>query len=505
MNLIPLLFIILFFVLMIYINRKNLGVSTFGEYATANRSINFFGITLSIVATWYVGAMFTAWAGFAVNFGFIALYVTIYAVITMIVMYYVGPRTFVLGVKYGIETQSELLGFRYRSKLIRMLSGLWGIAFTVPWLIIELVTQGYVFNYATGGLINQFWGMVLGITVVAIYASLGGMRSVITANIFQGIIMLVGCTGLMIYFMYKYFGGFSSGVELVSTQFPEMFTFPGPGWDPATPYWTSIVLLGGLGGFMWPWAYNKLFAADSIRTIKVTGLLAPILGAIFWSVFVFTGIFLHSLDGATADVQGAFLWIAKESGPIALGFLGVVIMANSVGTVSGIIQAISTAISRDLVQVVKHNITDKKALSIARYSVVGVALMSILFGSADLGLLVFLALFSYNGIIMLFPTVIMGLYWKRANKEGAIIGLLAGTILSMLLSILKPEFISGLGWEPGIYGLVLNFSIMIIAGYIKKQDTHVEQLWDDFNLIRLRPKTISNPSDVASSYDVGVK
>jgi SSS family solute:Na+ symporter len=502
MTFIPLLFIFIFFALMIYMNRNNLGVSTFGEYATANRSISFVGITLSILATWYVGAMFTAWAGFAVNFGFIALYVTIYAVITMIVMYYVGPRTFIIGVKYGIETQSELLGFRYRSKSIRMLSGLWGIAFTIPWLIIELVTQGYVFNYATNGLINQFWGMVLGISVVAIYASLGGMRSVITANIFQGIIMLVGGTGLMIYFMYNYFGGFSSGVEMVSTQFPEMLTFPGPGWEPATPYWTSIVLLGGLGGFMWPWAYNKLFAADSIRTIKMTGLLAPILGAIFWSVFVFTGIFLHSLSGATADVQGAFLWIAKESGPIALGFLGVIIMANSVGTVSGIIQAVSTAISRDLVQVIKHNITDEKAISIARYSVVAVSILSILFGSADLGLLIFLALFSYNGIIMLFPTVTLGLYWKRANKEGAIIGLLAGTILSMALSLINPGFINGLGWQPGVYGLLLNFTIMIVAGYMKKPDIYVDQLWDDFNLIRSKTETISNQSVVASSLEV---
>jgi len=61
-----------FMVVLIVINRKNLGVQSFGEFTTANRSFGVLGITLAIYSTWYVGAIFTAWAGFAVGFGMIA-------------------------------------------------------------------------------------------------------------------------------------------------------------------------------------------------------------------------------------------------------------------------------------------------------------------------------------------------------------------------------------------------------------------------------------------------
>lgn len=306
MNFIPLLMIFLFFALMLFIIRKGLGVSSFEDYATANRSFGFFALTFSVLATWVVGAMYTAWAGMAVSYGFTALYAIAYAVITMIVMYFVAPKTYIWGAKYKIKTQSELLGFRYQSKTVRMLTGVCGIVFTIPWLIVEIVTQGYVFEYATDGMIPKFWGMVLGILVISIFVSLGGMRSVITANVFQGLILIVGGTALMIYFVYNYFGGFASGFDMVESNYAGVLTFPGPGWNPPTPYWTSIVILSGLGGFMWPWAYNKLFAGDSIRTIKVSALLAPVIYAIFYSLFVITAMFIHSYDQVLADVEGAF-------------------------------------------------------------------------------------------------------------------------------------------------------------------------------------------------------
>lgn len=478
----PIIMIISFFALMLIIIRKNLGVKTFNDYATANQSFGFIAITFSVLSTWYTGAMYTAWAGMTISYGFIGLYVVAYASITLVTMYFVITPTYIWSKKYRISTQPELFGFRYQSKSLRILISVWGILFTIPWLIVEIVTQGIVFFYATGGLISQFWGMVIGITVVVIYVALGGMRSVVTANMFQGIIMIFGGTTLMFYFMYKYFSGYSIGMSQVLNDYPLLLTYPGPGWEPSLPYWTSIVILSGLGGFMWPWAYNKLFAGDGVRSLKMAALSAPIIGGIYYAVFVVSGLFLHSFSDAAADPEGAFLWIARESGPFALGLLGIVIMATSVGTVSGIIQAISTVVSKDLAPLVKTDITDKQGLTIARIAVLVIAAISIFFGTLDLGLMVFLALFSYDGIILLFPVVILGLYWKRANKVGAITALLVGTGLSMTLRLLNPTFINDLGWQPGVYGMVLSFIIMIIAGYSKEPTAFVEKLWDDIDI-----------------------
>ena len=132
---------------------------------------------------------------------------------------------------------------------------------------------------------------------------------------------------------------------------------------------------------MWPWAYNKLFVGDSVRTIKQSALFAPIIGLIFYSAFVIAGLFIGTYDQALADPQGAFLWIAQESGVFILGFIGVIIMASSVGTVSGIIQSLSTLVSRDLAQIIKKDLTDEQGVKIARISVIVIAGISLLIGT----------------------------------------------------------------------------------------------------------------------------
>src|SRR5699024_2694687 len=243
--------------------------------------------------------------------------------------------------------------------------------------------------------------------------------------------------------------------------------------------WTSIVISSGFGAFMWPWAYNKLFAANSVKSIKQSTLLTPVFSLIFWSAAVFLGQAMHSIEFARENSEESYLWIANEAGPLALALMSTLIMAASIGTVSGIIQALSTAISNDIAQVINKEISNSQALKIARSSVVGLGIIALIFATIDLGALIDIALLTYQGIIMLFPIVILGLYWKRANKEGAITALILSTILSMYVEFAQPVFFIQYGWSGGIYGTVLGFIIMIIFGYLKPVEGHVYMLWDD--------------------------
>src|SRR5690625_5091170 len=99
MNIIPLLMILLFFGVMLLFIRSKAGIGSFEEYATANRSFGAFAITFSVLATYVVGAMYTSWAGMGVTYGFIALYNVSYALIVMIVLFFVAPKTYIWGAK----------------------------------------------------------------------------------------------------------------------------------------------------------------------------------------------------------------------------------------------------------------------------------------------------------------------------------------------------------------------------------------------------------------------
>ena len=210
---IPVISLFAFLALILFINRRQLGVSTMADYATANHSIGVLGITFGFLATWYVGAGYTVFSGFAVSFGMIGMYVIPYGIVTLLVMYLVAEKTFIWCKKYQLRTQSELLGLRYRSDFLRVLTGFAGVGLSVPWLLMEWYTIGYVFNYATAGFISPLLGMIIGIFVVVFYVAMGGMRSVVTANIVQGLYMMVVGSGVLIYVLYSELGGLTAAME----------------------------------------------------------------------------------------------------------------------------------------------------------------------------------------------------------------------------------------------------------------------------------------------------
>lgn len=476
---IPMLMIAGFLGLLLLINRRQLGVTTLNDYATASHSIGVLGITFGFLATWYVGAGYTVFSGFAVSYGMIGIYVVPYGIITLLVMYLVAEKSFIWGKKYNLRTQSELLGLRYRSDFIRLLTGFAGVALSVPWLLMEWYTIGYVFNYATEGLISPLLGMIIGIAVVVSYVALGGMRSVVTANIVQGLYMMVIGSAVLIWVLYQELGGIRGAMQRLLERAPEALTYPGPGWEPSSNYWTAIVLTSGLGGFMWPWVYNKIFAADSLRTIKQSVLFAPTLGILSFSLLILVAMALHPLPFAQENPQQALLWIHAEAGVWPLAFFAVLVMAASLGTVSGILNAMSTAISGDMAQVLNRDISERTALTIARWSVVLIGVGALIGAYIQQGQLVFLALMTYQGMIVLSPVVLLGLYWKRANKFGAIAGFLLGMIVSFGLTLSEPDFINQYGWTPGVYGFLVTLGVMLLAGFSRPVETHVDRLWQD--------------------------
>ncbi|MEX0615520.1 MAG: sodium:solute symporter family protein [Methylophaga sp.] len=481
---IPMLMLGLFLALIIWINRRQLGVSTLNDYATANHSIGVLGITFGFLATWYVGAGYTVFSGFAVSFGMIGMYVIPYGIITLLVMYLVAERTFIWGKKYQLRTQSELLGLRYQSDFIRVLTGFAGVALSVPWLLMEWYTIGYVFNYATDGLISPLLGMIIGIFVVVIYVAMGGMRSVITANIVQGMYMMIAGSAVLIYVLYTELGGLTAAMDRLFNETPRAMIFPGPGWDVSPNYWTAIIITSGLGGFMWPWVYNKLFAADSIRTIKQSVLFAPVLGIFSFALLFLLAMSLHPLPFAQENPQQALFWVHSEAGVWPLAFFAVLVMAASLGTVSGILNAMSTAISGDIAQVLNRKISEQTALKIARWSVVIMSIGALVGAYVNEGQLVFLALMTYQGMIVLSPVVLLGLYWQRANKFGAVAGFLLGMVVSFGLTLIEPAFIYSYGWTPGVYGFLTTLTVMLVAGYLRPVEQHVNRLWRDIAIAR---------------------
>jgi SSS family solute:Na+ symporter len=362
-----LLSLIVFFSLLLIINKKNLGVASFNEYATSNGAFGFFTLTFAIIAAFYLGSSYTVFGSAGVTSGVIAIYVTPYVTFCFVLMMLFSQRTLVWGQKYDIVTLSNFLGYRYESPMFQVYTCIIGIIGGVPWLMLELVAGGYVFYYATGGLISPALGIIIAVIFVLIYVTSGGMKSVLTANLLQGLIMVFGGCALFYWLIVHYWGGITEGYQILWQDHREMLTYPGPG-APASPIagWTSMIFPSAVGGFMFLWVFNKSFAASSIRELKKTGFLTPILGAILWLFLTMLANF-GRLDEYVFEHPGeVYLYLAQKAGVFPLALMSIIIMAATIGTVGSIIQSCSASFSEDIVGVFKKDISDKNKILAAR-------------------------------------------------------------------------------------------------------------------------------------------
>jgi cation/acetate symporter len=150
-------------------------------------------------------------------------------------------------------------------------------------------------------------------------------------------------------------------------------------------------------------------------------------------------------------------------------------LAAALSTAAGLLLVISTSISHDLIKKqIKPGISDKGELIAARLSAVAAVCVAGYFGinppdfvAATVALAFGLAAASF------FPAIIMGIFYKKMNKEGAIAGMLAG-IIFMLFYMLKFKFdMFGGGTESdwwfgispegfGTVAMLLNFIVSIL-------------------------------------------
>jgi cation/acetate symporter len=163
-------------------------------------------------------------------------------------------------------------------------------------------------------------------------------------------------------------------------------------------------------------------------------------------------------------------------------------LAAALSTAAGLLLAISSSISHDLLKgVVMPNISDKQELMASR--------VAMAFAIAGAGYLGFnppdfaagtVALAFGLGASSIFPVLMMGIFNKRINKEGAIAGMLAGISITLLyvfqhkgimfiadtafLGDMKPNWF--LGIEPnafGAVGAVCNFAVAFAVSAITKE------------------------------------
>ena len=95
----------------------------------------------------------------------------------------------------------------------------------------------------------------------------------------------------------------------------------------------------------------------------------------------------------------------------------------------------------------------------------------------DIPNLMFIAIAMYDCTAQAFPAVFVGLFWRRVNLQGVILGFIVGVIFS-LTGNFNPAMVAWAGgWSGGMIGLLFNLIIVCVCAFVFKPYGRVDELY----------------------------
>ena len=155
-------------------------------------------------------------------------------------------------------------------------------------------------------------------------------------------------------------------------------------------------------------------------------------------------------------------------------------IAAALSTAAGLLLVLSTSISHDLMKkVIKPELSDKEEIRWARGASLGALLVAAYFGINPPSTFVAKTVAFAFGLAAssFFPTLVMGIFSRRMNKEGAIAGMVAGITFTLgyiiyfqFMGGTKDQYLFGISPEGiGFLGMFVNFIVAAIVATLTPQ------------------------------------
>jgi cation/acetate symporter len=168
---------------------------------------------------------------------------------------------------------------------------------------------------------------------------------------------------------------------------------------------------------------------------------------------------------ATPEIAGLPFTIAAL---VAAGGL-----AAALSTADGLLLVISTAVAHDIyAKIINPNAPYGRRFLLSRLMILIAAVIAALLAIPQFALIVQLVAWAFSlAASTFFPVVLLGIFWKRANANGAIAGMIGGLVacfVYMIWNYVDPRFnVLGLSHlSAGIFGMAANFLLTIVLSLL---------------------------------------
>ena len=390
----------------------------------------------------------------------------------------VAKRLHRYSIKIDAITVPDFLARRFhdKTKLIETIGALVIIIFFVPYTASGFAACGKLFNSLFG--FDYMPAMIISAAVIVAYCATGGFMAASVTSLIQGFVMTIALI-IVLVFGINVAGGWSAVVENAKAipgylSFSSSTDIISGQTSSYTPLMIVSTLAWALGYFGMPHVLLHFMAAKDEHKLGFSRRFATVWVVVSLSVAVIIG-----LVGCTMAKTGAIALPATEAeaenmivntsallaakGIVPALIAGIIIagiLAATMSTADAQLLAAASGVTHNiLTDVFGIKLSDKKTMTIARITVVGVAILGILFASNPASSIFRVVSFAWAGFGATFgPVMLFALFWKRCNYQGAIAGMISGAATVFIWKYL----IAPLGGVFAIYELLPSFIVACI-------------------------------------------
>ena len=452
--------------------------------------------------------------------------------------------------KFGQYTVPDFVAARYYSKAARLVAAIAAIFVSLTYVAGQMSGVGVAFSRFLG--VPFELGVVIGMAIVCFFAAAGGMKGITYTQVAQYCVLI---------FAYL-IPAIAIAIVLTGNPVPQLaiaeilpkldaiqrdlgltaYSTPFANLSKLNVFAITLCLMAGTAGL--PHVIVRFYTVRSVRAARWSAFWALLFIGILYTTAPAIAMFAKyyilnqyvEMGTDMSQVPWVQNWAATglitfpPGGPETVGDLlgginrDIIVLATpeiaglsaivvalvaagglaaALSTASGLLLVISSSLAHDIYgRLLRPDATDHQRLRIGRIMIFVAVVAAGILGIYPLGFVAEVVAFAFGlAAASFFPVIVLGIFWKRANKAGAISGMSVGLVFTfVMITLMRAQNVIpgmeepviadflGIGAQGvGMIGMLLNFAITVTVSLLTKAPpVEIQEMVD-----RLRdPRTV---------------
>lgn len=444
------------------------------DFAIAGRHLPFYMVTATVFATWFGAETVLGIPAVFLQEGLHGIVADPFGAamcLILVGLFFAAPLY-----RMKLLTIGDFYKRRYGRK-VEVLTTLAIVISYLGWVGAQITALGLVFNVVSGGQISQPMGMIIGASTILIYTIYGGMWAVAITDLLQMVIICIG----MLYIgneVSGMVGGVSNVIQHASNA--GMFNF----WPSLNSAEVIAFIAAAVTMMFGSMPQQDVFQrVQSSKTIFIA-VWATVLGGILYFIFAFVPMFLAysatlldpKMVESLIDVDPQLILptLVLEHAPLAaqILFFGALLSAIK-SCASATLLAPSVTFTENILKPMMPNMADHELLRLMRMVTLAFTVLVTIYAiNSDLSIFKMVENAYQVTLVMAFVPLVFGVYWKRANNQGALFAIFMGLFTWLFVILLwsedslVPAHLAGL--IASVIGMVLGSAFPKISSFSSK-------------------------------------